>query len=100
MARTSAANWGVFLFAGEGAFGGEVLGAADAGFGLVLSGGDGLAAPAEAGLGGARASAAQRAGDLGLEEAAFVALEAARGLSDQALVLLGRSGHVQLPPLC
>ena len=88
MARTSAASWGSLTSRASVASGGEVLDAADAGAGLVQAGGDGVAAPAEAALGGAGAAAAQGVGDLGLEEAALVALEAAGRRTDQALVLL------------
>jgi hypothetical protein len=52
----------------------------------VLAGRDGVAVEAEASFGGAGAALAQRVGDLGLEEAARVALEEPCCLSDQLLV--------------
>src|SRR5262249_4327058 len=84
---------GVLDLAGRLAAGGEVLGAAEPGAGLVLAAGDGLSAPAEAALGGAGAAATQRVGDLGLEEAALVTLEAARRRADQLLGQLRRGIH-------
>src|SRR5262249_27626016 len=73
------------LGAGPGA-GGEVLDAADAGSGLVLAGGNGVAVEAEASFGRAGTAVAQSVGDLGLEEATLVALEAARRRADQLLI--------------
>src|SRR5262245_19117439 len=84
---------GVFdLGAGRGA-GGEVLDAADAGSGLVLAGGDGVAVEAEASFGRAGTAVAHSVGDLGLEEAALVALEAARRRADQLLIHVSCCGH-------
>src|SRR5262249_60731177 len=74
---------------------GEVVLTADAGPGLVSPGSDGVAVEAEAPLGGARAALTEGVGDLGLEEAACMALEAARRRADQLLVHFSRGVHVK-----
>src|SRR3954449_13417854 len=79
---------GVLDLARDGALGGEVLDAAQAGAGLVQSRLDGVAAPAEATLGGAGAAATEGVGDFGLEQAALVPLEAVGRRANQVVVLL------------
>src|SRR5882724_9477744 len=91
---------GVLLLCGSVAFGFEVLDATDATAGLLQPRSDRFAPPAKAGFGGTRVTATQSRGDFGLEQAALVALQAARRRTDQALVLLCRGGHGKLPPLC
>src|SRR3954470_6888393 len=80
----------VLDFAREGALGGKVLDAAHPGGGLVQALLDAVAAPAEAALGGAGASAAEGVGDLGLEQAALVPPEALGRRADQVVVSLDR----------
>jgi hypothetical protein len=78
---------------GEFAAGDEVLDAADAGACLVLPGGDGVAAEAEAAFGGAGAALAECVGDLGLEEAALMPGEAAGCRTEQVVVDLNGDVH-------
>jgi hypothetical protein len=80
---------------GEFAAGDEVLDAADAGACLVLPGGDGVAAEAEAAFGGAGTALAECVGDLGLEEAALVPGKAARCRTEQVVVDLNRDVHLK-----
>src|SRR5690348_14597545 len=65
--------------------GGQV-GVADAGLGLVLSGGDGFAVEAKAAFGGAGTAVAEGVGDLGLEESACMPFESACRRADQLFV--------------
>src|SRR6516164_4993447 len=65
----------VYLFAGQGAFGGEVVDTAQAGRGLVQTRLNAVTAPAEAAFGGAGAAATKGVGNLSLEQAALMAFE-------------------------
>src|SRR3954453_7766579 len=80
----------VLDLARDGALGGEVLDAAQAGAGLVQARLDGVPPPAEAALGGAGAATTEGVGDLGLEQAALVPPEALGRRADQVVVLLDR----------
>src|SRR3954447_23003933 len=78
----------VLDLATDGTLGGEVLEAAQPGVGLMQALLDAVPSPAEASLGGARAAVTERVGDLGLEQAALVPLEALGRRADQGVVLL------------
>src|SRR5690242_17946935 len=84
---------GVFDLGARPGAGGEALEAADAGLGLVLSGGDGFAVEAKAAFGGAWTAVAEGVGDLGLEESACVPFESACRRADQLFVHFSRTAH-------
>src|SRR4051812_13082673 len=85
---------GVLDLARDGALGGEVLDAAQAGAGLVQARLDGVAAPAEAALSGPGAAATEGVSDLGLEQAALVPLESVGRRANQIFVLRGWIVHL------
>src|SRR3954469_22534138 len=88
---------GVLDLARDGALGGEVLDAAQAGAGLVQARLDAVTTPAEAALGGAGAATTKGVGDLGLEQAALVPPEPLGRRANQAVVVPAGSVHRRYP---
>ena len=78
---------GVLHFARQGTSGREVIDTTDAKAGLAEALGDGITAPAEASLGLSRVAGTESSGNLGLGQAALVALQTPGGRMDQVLIL-------------